>query len=126
MKKQTKLPKKVIDIPTYNVQIPFSDYRPKISKYVESMFQARWNDCSHNKLHDIKDKFSTLLQIYVDNRKEDVVLTRLRIGHTRLTHKHYLLNEEIPMCITCDAFLYMYRISKQLNFCHKILLIPTS
>ena len=67
------------------------------------MFQARWNDCSHNKLHDIKDKFSTSLQIYADNRKEDVVLTRLRIGHTRLTHKHYLLNEEIPMCIACDC-----------------------
>ena len=46
--KADKVAKKVIDIPTYNVQIPFSDYRPKISKYVESMFQARWNDCSHN------------------------------------------------------------------------------
>ena len=47
--KADKVAKKVIDIPTYNVQIPFSDYRPKISKYVESMFQSRWNDCSHNK-----------------------------------------------------------------------------
>ena len=51
----------------------------------------------------LKINFRLHLQIYADNRKEDVVLTRLRIGHTRLTHKHYLLNEEIPMCIACDC-----------------------
>ena len=29
-------------------------------------------------------------------------LTRLRIGHSRLTHKHYLLNDDMPECIPCD------------------------
>ena len=39
------------------------------------------------------------MQIYSDNRKDDVKLTRLRIGHSRFTHKHYLLNEDSPECI---------------------------
>ena len=50
---------------THSFKIP---YRPKNSKYVESIFQARWNNFSHNKLHDIKDKFSTSLQIYAPMR----------------------------------------------------------
>ena len=103
--KADKIAKQVIDIPTYHVQTPFSDCRPKISKYVESLFQAQWNDCSLNKLHEINDKFSTILQIYADNRKDDAILTRLRIGHTRLTHKHYLLNEDFPVCTACDCLL---------------------
>ena len=43
------------------------------------------------------------MQIYSDNRKDDVKLTRLRIGHSRLTHKHYLLNEDSPECIPCHC-----------------------
>ena len=81
----------------------FSDYKPKISEYVESIFQAQWNNCFTNKLHQINDKFSTRLQIYSENRKEDITLTRLRIEHTRLTHKHYILNEDFPMCTACDC-----------------------
>ena len=40
--------------------------------------------------------------MYSDNRKEDI-LTRLRIGHLRLTHKHYLVNEDPPECIPCNT-----------------------
>ena len=43
--------------------------------------------------------------MYSDIRREDVILTRLRIGHSRLTHKHYLLGEDFPECIPCDCRL---------------------
>ena len=46
---------------------------------------------------------SIAFKIYSDNRKEYIILTRLRIGHSRLTHKQYLLNEEFPECIPCDC-----------------------
>ena len=52
-----------------------------------------------------KQTFHSSLKIYSENRKEDVILTRLRIGHSRLTHKHYLLGEKIPECIPCDCLL---------------------
>ena len=43
--------------------------------------------------------------MYWNSRKEDVTLTRLKIDHSRLTHKHYLLNEVIPECMPCNRSL---------------------
>ena len=40
--------------------------------------------------------FSTL------GRREEVVLTHLRIGHTRLTHSYLLEQEDQPLCISCN------------------------
>ena len=37
-------------------------------------------------------------------------MTRLRIGHSRLTHKHYLLNDVMPECIPCDRPLIIKHI----------------
>ncbi|GFU13055.1 hypothetical protein TNCV_2128831 [Trichonephila clavipes] len=34
-------------------------------------------------------------------RRTDVKLTRLRIGHTRFTHRHLLLGEDAPECSSC-------------------------
>ena len=87
----------------YEDKIPFTDCKPFISKYVETLFQTHWNDCSNNKLHEIRDTFFTTIQIYSNKRKEDIILTRLRIGHTRLTHKHSLLKEDFPECIAGDS-----------------------
>ena len=36
-------------------------------------------------------------------RKEEVVLARLRLGHTRVTHSYLLLGKEHPQCVGCDA-----------------------
>ena len=43
------------------------------------------------------------MKIYSDIRKEDIILSRLRIGHSRLTNKHYLANEDPPECIPCNT-----------------------
>ena len=37
------------------------------------------------------------------DRKEEVVLSRLRIGHSHATHSYLLKGEEQPMCIPCDT-----------------------
>ena len=36
-------------------------------------------------------------------RREEVVLARLRLGHTRVTHSYLLQGEEHPQCVGCDA-----------------------
>ena len=36
-------------------------------------------------------------------RKEEVILARLRIGHTRVTHSYLLQGEEQPQSDGCDA-----------------------
>ena len=87
----------------YEIKAPYSDFKPRISQYVNSLFQAKWNVCVENKLHEINEDFLPSLKMYSDNRKEDIILTRLRIGHSRLTHKHYLANEDPPECIPCNT-----------------------
>ena len=37
------------------------------------------------------------------SRREEIILARLRIGHTRLTHSYLLKREEQPYCIGCDT-----------------------
>jgi hypothetical protein len=38
-------------------------------------------------------------------RRDEVVVARLRIGHTRLTHGHLLSGSPPPVCATCDVHL---------------------
>jgi hypothetical protein len=38
-------------------------------------------------------------------RRDEVVVARLRIGHTRLTHGHLLSGNPPPVCATCDVHL---------------------
>ena len=57
-----------------------------------------WSD---NKLHEIKP-FLGNNTIGRSLRRENVVLTRLRIGHTRTTHAYLLKREGQPLCISCN------------------------
>ena len=119
--KADKIAKDIIDHKIYGIKTPYTDFRLQISKYVDSLFQAKWDACGRNfskyvdslfqakwdacgrnKLHEIKENFLSSVKLYSAYRKDDVTLTRLRIGHTRLTHRHYLANEDAPECIPCD------------------------
>ena len=44
-----------------------------------------------------------LVNIVQNIRKEEVVLARLCLGHTRVTHSYLLLGEEQPQCVGWDA-----------------------
>ena len=37
------------------------------------------------------------------NIRNEVVLARLRLGHTRVPHSYLLLGEEQPQCVGCDT-----------------------
>ncbi|GFV81165.1 RNase H domain-containing protein [Trichonephila clavipes] len=49
-----------------------------------------------NKLHSVKPVIGAWPVMPM--RRTDVKLTRLRIGHTRFTHRHLLLGEDAPLC----------------------------
>ena len=65
-------------------------------------WQTSWNNIIGIKLLDIKPIIGERQSVVRNNRKE-VVLTRLRFGHTRVTHAYLLLGEEQPQCVGCDA-----------------------
>ena len=36
-------------------------------------------------------------------RKDEVVIHRIRIGHTRLTHRHLMEDRPVPRCFYCNS-----------------------
>ncbi|GFV61774.1 putative RNA-directed DNA polymerase from transposon X-element [Trichonephila clavipes] len=57
--------------------------------YVHRVWKETWDQQVLNKLHSIHPSTSHWAALPV--RRHDVRLTRLRIGHTRFTHRHLLL-----------------------------------
>ena len=84
-------------------KIPFSNFKPSINGYILREWQASWNNSVGNKLLDIKPTIGEQQSVVRNIRKEEVVLARLRLGHTRVTHSYLLLGEEQPHCVGCDA-----------------------
>lgn len=94
--------KDALNLSHSNFKIPYSDYKTCIKSQLNNTWQKRWDDLDSNKLREIKPKIGPSKQI-THNRKENTILTRLRIGHTRITHSFLLNNEIQPLCVACDA-----------------------
>ena len=67
-----------------------------ISQYVRDLWQREWDTAANNKLHATKQ-----LSAYRSVRRDEVVLSRLRLGHSYLTHSYLLKGEPTPECVTC-------------------------
>ncbi|GFT08775.1 RNase H domain-containing protein [Trichonephila clavipes] len=79
--------------------IPLSDMKRAILHHILTTWQESWSQQLHNKLHSVKPVIGAWPVIPM--RRADVKLTRLRIGHTRFTHRHLLLGEDAPECPSC-------------------------
>ena len=66
-------------------------------------WQTSWNNSIGNKLLDIKPTIGEYPSVVQNIRREEVVLARLRLGHTSVTHSYLLQGEEHPQCVGCDA-----------------------
>ena len=67
-------------------------------------WQTLWNDETRNKLYEIRPNLkeslcNTTQPLY---RRQETVMTRLRIGHTWITHSYLLKKEDQPFCHACD------------------------
>ncbi|GFW02022.1 transposable element Tcb2 transposase [Trichonephila clavipes] len=67
----------------------YQDLKTSAQNYVHRVWQETWDQQVLNKLHSIHPSTSHWAALPV--RRHDVRLTRLRIGHTRFTHRHLLL-----------------------------------
>ena len=84
-------------------KIPFSNFKPSINKYILEELQTSWNNSIGNKLFDTKPTIGEYQSVVRNIRKDEVVLARLRLGHTRVTHSYLLQGEEQPQYVGCDA-----------------------
>ena len=86
-----------------DLKTKFSDLKAGVLSYIKGKWQAEWANEKDNKLQRIQPDRCAPLPRCCNNRKEESVLTRLHIGHTRLTHAYLMKqDEEAPMCIGCD------------------------
>ena len=84
-------------------KIPFDNFKPFINRYIFDKWQTSWNETPFKKLKGIKPVIKESKSIISNIRREEVVLTRLRIGHTRITHSWLLNRDEQPNCTGCDV-----------------------
>ena len=76
-------------------KIPYTDLKPTIKKFISDKWQKSWDNQTQNKLHEIQEAIGG----------EEVILSRLRIGHTHITHSYLLKGEDAPVCPTCKVQL---------------------
>ena len=95
--------KKSLALPQSNIKLPYTDFNPCINKYIFSKWQLSWNNAVFNKLHDIEPTLGDWHQGNRSVRREEVVLSRCRIGHSHLTHSYLLKGEDQPECVPCQA-----------------------
>jgi len=87
------------------IPLPASDYRNYYRFLVLQSWTHLWKNQFQNILRSIKQAPSPWKTSNRDSRREVVILARLKIGHTRLTHGH-LLNPYLitpPTCLRCRS-----------------------
>ena len=101
--KATKAAKSILALQPSNLKLPYIDFKPAINKYLLNKWQLVWDTAVDNKIHSIKSILGEWRPAFRIDRKEEVVLARLRIGHSFITHSYLLKGEEQPTCVPCDT-----------------------
>src|SRR5436190_17321555 len=79
-----------------NINIPPEDLKSIIKNHIKKKWSNSWYQKTNNKLRDIKDE--TIKWKVPEERKLQIVISRLRIGHTKFTHEHILNKTEPKIC----------------------------
>lgn len=74
------------------------------------MWQTKWSLANLNKLYSVKPRLGPTKFRGITSRRDEVILHRLRIGHSHLTHCCILKRENRPICNTCQSLLSMQHI----------------
>ncbi|GBO18487.1 hypothetical protein AVEN_105336-1 [Araneus ventricosus] len=84
-----------------NSTVPLNDFKKYIKVLLYAKWQRQWDTETDIKLHSVKPHVQPWSSL--TTRKADTLLTRLRVGHTRYTHRHLLFGEQTPMCSHCNC-----------------------
>ena len=85
--------KKARNVAQSNIQplpfdLPHNDYFPAIRKKLHTLWETKWQNIPQtNKLRGLKESIEPCTSSYNSTRRTDLTLCRLRIGHSRLTHR---------------------------------------
>ena len=106
--KADKAAKEAVTFPKLVEHLPIEDVIIYIKIFINNKWQEEWqNYPPHNKLREIKETVKAWKSSIQSKRHEEVVLARLRIGHTNITHSFLMCtpHEPPPFCNTCQVHL---------------------
>lgn len=81
--------------------LPSRDYYPLFRQKVSESWSQLWTAQVANKLRLLKESIRPWSSASRRSRREEILLCRLRIGHTRLTHGHLMERRPAPYCDDC-------------------------
>ena len=81
--------------------LPHTDMKPSIRERLRNKWRQSWRQLKNNKLREIHEDLGGWMSNH-PNRQIDVVFTRLKIGHTRLTHGFLMAGDTPPVCEECQ------------------------
>ena len=91
------------------LDIPYGDLKVDISRYMRNKWQTMWDGLTDNlKLKAIRPLVKKWQSSNHPDRRSSIILSRLRIGHTHLTHNFLLKSGEdrqVPLCNVCRVNL---------------------
>ena len=82
-----------------DLKVPYTDLKVNVNSVCKQMWQAQWNACRDNKLFQINPTVGDFYVWTGLSHREEIVITRARIGHTYFTHSYLLKGEEMSWCI---------------------------
>ena len=94
--------KSALSLAVTRMKLPATDMYPH-TKLIFVQWQEVRNCCAGNKLHAIRPTVGDYKQKTCLSRRDSVLLNRLHISHTRLTHSFLLSGDDLPECGTCQC-----------------------
>ena len=86
-----------------NNPILFSDIKAFLKQQVNKKWKQTWNLEVDNKLFGVDSSIGKKDFSGFSTRLEEIKFTRLRLGHTKMTHSFRLLGEPQPECNICEC-----------------------
>jgi len=84
--------------------VPACNLVPRVSRFCFEEWQDIWSNYVNNKLYTVYQFVSTAHHNKTLSRHEAVIINRLRIDHTRLTHSYLVSgDDQLDFCQTTAA-----------------------
>lgn len=79
------------------------DIKHTLKNSLFKIWDSKWKELSPNnsKLREVKDTIFPWPSSNLKTHREEIVITRLRIGHSRLTHGYLMSKDDPPSCPFC-------------------------
>ena len=94
--------KLAVDTSIYKTKSVYHDFKISIKHHIKKKWLDIWKEQCNNKLFKIKQDVDVWTSSFHKHRRKEVVLARLRIGHTLLTHGYLMEKGNAPICSNCQ------------------------